>query len=95
MMTRVDKDVVGGQPGYFGQFGGRFVPETLMAALEQLTREFEAAQKDEAFGTEFDRCLREIGGRPSELYFCKRLTEQLGGAKIYLKRDFMNHTGSN
>jgi len=95
MMTRVDKDVVGGQPGYFGQFGGRFVPETLMAALEQLTREFEAAQKDEAFGTEFDRCLREIGGRPSELYFCKRLTEQLGGAKIYLKREDMNHTGAH
>ena len=95
MMTRVDKDVGDGRPGYFGQFGGRFVPETLMAALEQLTCEFEAAQKDEGFQAEFARCLREIGGRPSELYFCKRLTEQLGGAKIYLKREDMNHTGAH
>ena len=94
-MTDVDKDVGGGRPGYFGQFGGRFVPETLMTALEQLTREFEAAQNDQAFQQEFDRCLREIAGRPSELYFCKRLTEQLGGAKIYLKREDMNHTGAH
>jgi len=94
-MTDVDKEVGGGRPGYFGQFGGRFVPETLIAALQQLTREFEAAQNDEAFQQEFDRCLREIAGRPSELYFCKRLTEQLGGAKIYLKREDMNHTGAH
>jgi len=81
--------------GYFGGFGGRFVPETLISALEQLAREFEAARVDEAFQAEFERCLREIGGRPSELYFCKRLTEQLGGAKVYLKREDMNHTGAH
>ena len=81
--------------GYFGAFGGRFVPETLIEALGQLTAEFAAAMADEAFGAEFDRCLREIAGRPSELYFCRRLTEKLGGAKIYLKREDMNHTGAH
>ena len=81
--------------GYFGPFGGQFVPETLMAALEQLAREFAAASTDEVFQAEFDRCLREIAGRPSELYFCRRLTAQLGGAKVYLKREDMNHTGAH
>ena len=66
-----------------------------MAALDQLDGEFTAAMADPAFLAEFDRCLREIAGRPSELYFCKRLTEQLGGAKIYLKREDMNHTGAH
>ncbi len=81
--------------GYFGPFGGRFVPETLMSALNQLAGEYEAAIADEGFRAEFNRCLREIGGRPSELYFCHRLTEKLGGAKIYLKREDMNHTGAH
>ena len=85
----------GEREGYFGGFGGRFVPETLISALEQLAREFEAARVDESFIAEFERCLREIAGRPSELYFCKRLTEQLGGAKVYLKREDMNHTGAH
>ncbi len=81
--------------GYFGDFGGRFVPETLISALDQLSREFEAAWADEGFHAEFDRCLREIAGRPSEMYFAKRLTEHLGGAKVYLKREDMNHTGAH
>ncbi len=81
--------------GYFGDFGGRFVPETLISALDQLSREFEAAWADEGFHTEFDRCLREIAGRPSEMYFAKRLTEHLNGAKVYLKREDMNHTGAH
>ena len=81
--------------GYFGEFGGQFVPETLMAGLEQLAREFDRAMADEAFLAELDRCLREIGGRPSELYFARRLTEVAGGAKIYLKREDMNHTGAH
>jgi tryptophan synthase beta chain len=80
---------------FFGAFGGQYVPETLMFALEQLTREFETAWADESFHAEFDRCLREIAGRPSELYFAKRLTEQVGGAKMYLKREDMNHTGAH
>ncbi|MFB3893141.1 MAG: tryptophan synthase subunit beta [Phycisphaerae bacterium] len=81
--------------GYFGPFGGRFVPETLIAALDQLEEAFESAMKDKAFKAELDRCYREIAGRPSELYFCQRLTEQLGGARVYLKREDMNHTGSH
>ena len=84
-----------GRRGYFGPFGGRFVPETLMAALDQLDHEFHAAMADEAFTAELSRCYREIAGRPSELYFYRRLSEQLGGARIFLKREDMNHTGSH
>ena len=85
----------GPRAGYFGPYGGQFVPETLMAALRQLAEAFEAAMADEAFGTELDRHLHNIAGRPSELYFCRRLTESLGGAKVYLKREDMNHTGAH
>ncbi len=81
--------------GYFGPYGGQFVPETLMSALAQLDGEYRAAMADESFLTEFDRCLREIAGRPSEMYFARRLTESLNGAKIYLKREDMNHTGAH
>jgi tryptophan synthase beta chain len=81
--------------GYFGPYGGRFVPETLMSALAGLEAEYRSAMADEGFRAEFDRCLREIAGRPSELYFARRLTERTGGAKIYLKREDMNHTGAH
>ncbi len=81
--------------GYFGPYGGRFVPETLMSALAQLEREYRSAMGDKAFLAEFDRCLREIAGRPSEMYFARRLTDHCGGAKIYLKREDMNHTGAH
>ena len=84
-----------GRTGYFGPFGGQFVPETLMTALRQLDREFQAARADADFQAELDRCWREIAGRPSELYFCRRLTDQCGGARIYLKREDMNHTGAH
>jgi len=84
-----------GQDGYFGPYGGQFVPETLMAALAELDRAYRSAMADEAFVAEFDRCLRQIAGRPSELYFARRLTEHAGGAKIYLKREDMNHTGAH
>ncbi len=60
--------------GYFGPYGGQFVPETLRAALDQLTQEYTAARNDPAFNKEFERCLREIAGRPSMLYFAQRLT---------------------
>jgi len=83
------------RPGYFGPYGGQFVPETLMAALAQLEREFDAAMKDRKFQAELDRCHRQIAGRPSELYFAKRFTGQLGGGKVYLKREDMNHTGAH
>jgi tryptophan synthase beta chain len=81
--------------GYFGPYGGQFVPETLMAALKQLEEHYAAALADKGFRSDFDRALREIAGRPSELYFAKRLTDALGGAKIYLKREDMNHTGAH
>jgi len=94
-MTIKSKATQSAREGYFGPFGGQFIPETLMAALGQLAREFAAAMADEGFKADLDRCLREIAGRPSELYFARRLTEQLGGAKIYLKREDMNHTGAH
>ncbi|HUT58221.1 MAG TPA: tryptophan synthase subunit beta [Phycisphaerae bacterium] len=81
--------------GYFGPYGGQFVPETLMPALAQLDREYRAAMADKGFRADFERALREIAGRPSELYFARRLSESLGGAKVYLKREDMNHTGAH
>jgi len=82
-------------PGRFGVYGGRYVPETLMAALLELDAAYEAAQKDEAFHTELDGLLKDYVGRPTPLYFAKRLTETLGGAKIYLKREDLLHTGAH
>ena len=83
------------RPGYFGPYGGQFVPETLMGALKQLEQEYLAAMADKVFLAELDRCHRDIAGRPSELYFARRFTEKLGGAKVYLKREDMNHTGAH
>src|SRR5271163_2963392 len=82
-------------PGRFGAYGGRYVPETLMAALEELEAAYAAAQLDPAFHLELDSLLKDFAGRPTPLYFASRLTEELGGAKIYLKREDLNHTGSH
>src|SRR5688572_23242144 len=73
--------------GYFGEFGGQFVPETLMVALRELEAEYEAAKSDDAFKAELSGLLRDFAGRPTPLYFAERLTEHFGGAKIYLKRE--------
>jgi tryptophan synthase beta chain len=81
--------------GRFGPYGGRFVPETLMFALDQLDRAYREAQADPAFMAEFDRRLQEYVGRPSRLYFAERLTAEAGGARIYLKREDLNHTGAH
>jgi tryptophan synthase beta chain len=81
--------------GRFGEFGGRYVPETLMRALEELTDEYARAQADPAFQRELDNLLRHYVGRPNPLYFAKRLTEYAGGARIYLKREDLNHTGAH
>src|SRR5581483_2743545 len=81
--------------GHFGTYGGVFVPETLIHALTQLEAEYSRAQSDPQFQKDFDYYLREFVGRPSRLYFAKRLTERLGGAKIYLKREDLNHTGAH
>jgi tryptophan synthase beta chain len=82
-------------PGRFGAYGGRYVPETLMAALEQLEREYERARKDKKFRAEFERLLKEYAGRPTALFHARRLTQKLGGAKIYLKREDLLHTGAH
>jgi tryptophan synthase beta chain len=81
--------------GMFGTFGGRFVAETLMPNILALEKAYEEAKADPAFRTEMDGHLTHYVGRPSPLYFAERLTEELGGAKIYLKREELNHTGSH
>jgi tryptophan synthase beta chain len=83
------------QSGQFGEFGRRYVPETLMPALEQLTREYQKARTDPAFQAELDGLLKSFVGRPSPLYFAERLTCQCGGARIYIKREDLNHTGAH
>jgi tryptophan synthase beta chain len=81
--------------GRFGAYGGRYVPETLMAALEELEHAYNEAKEDAAFQAELEDLLRNYCGRPTPLYFAKRLTEQCGGAKIYLKREDLLHTGAH
>ena len=81
--------------GRFGVYGGRYVPETLMAALTELEREYDLAKADAAFQAELADLLHNYAGRPTALYHCKRLSEQLGGAKIYLKREDLLHTGAH
>jgi tryptophan synthase beta chain len=83
------------RPGRFGVYGGRYVPETLMAALLELEHDYESAKADPAFQTELAGLLKDFAGRPTPLYFAKRLTEELGGAKIYLKREDLLHTGAH
>jgi len=82
-------------PGRFGPYGGRYVPETLMAALEELEREYEKAKREVRFQAELDDLLGNYAGRPTALSFARRLTEKLGGAKIYLKREDLLHTGAH
>jgi len=81
--------------GHFGKFGGMFVPETLMSPLEELTKAYDEARKDPAFQEELDYLLGDYCGRPTPLYFAERWTEKLGGAKIYLKREDLLHTGAH
>src|SRR5438309_3089448 len=81
--------------GRFGAYGGRYVPETLMSALEELEREYEKAKRDRKFRRRLDELLRTFAGRPTPLYFARRLTEKLGGARIYLKREDLLHTGAH
>jgi tryptophan synthase beta chain len=81
--------------GRFGAYGGRYVPETLMAALEELEREYEKAKGDRKFQQRLDQLLKTYAGRPTPLFYARRLTEKLGGAKIYLKREDLLHTGAH
>src|SRR3546814_17300103 len=81
--------------GHFGQFGGRYVAETLMPLILDLEREYRAAEQDPEFEEEFQYLLRQSVGRPNPLYFAERMPTALGGAKVYLKREALNHTGAN
>src|SRR5213595_353206 len=81
--------------GRFGAYGGRYVPETLMAALDELEREYERAKGDRKFQARLEELLRTYAGRPTPLFFAQRLTKKLGGAKIYLKREDLLHTGAH
>jgi tryptophan synthase beta chain len=81
--------------GRFGAFGGRYVPETLIRALDDLTQQYDEACRDESFQAELEELLRHYVGRPSPLYHAERLTKKCGGAQIYLKREDLNHTGAH
>lgn len=81
--------------GYWGEYGGRFVPETLVAPLDELTEAYLSARDDREFQDELQQLLKDFSGRPTALFHAKRLSENLGGAKIYLKREDLNHTGAH
>jgi tryptophan synthase beta chain len=81
--------------GYFGDYGGKFVPETLMPVLDELTKAYKEARADKAFWAEFEALSRDYSGRPTPLYLAERLTENCGGARIFLKREDLAHTGAH
>src|SRR4051794_23499802 len=94
-MSAIATETLPDAQGHFGQYGGRYVPETLMYPLQQLEEEYFRAQHDPEFQKELNYYLRQFVGRPSPLYFAERLTRDLGGAKIYLKREDLLHTGAH
>ncbi len=92
---KIDYSTMPDEHGHFGIYGGRFVSETLMQALDQLRDEYARYKNDDAFQAEFDADLAYYVGRPSPLYFAERLTREVGGAQIFLKREDLNHTGAH
>jgi len=94
-MSSIATNAVPDATGHFGPYGGRYVPETLMHPLQELEQEYFRAQQDPEFQHELDYYLREFCGRPTPLYFAERLTRELGGAQIYLKREDLLHTGAH
>jgi tryptophan synthase beta chain len=90
-----EKRIIARTPGRFGPYGGRYVPETLVVALEELEREYSKEKHDASFQAELDSLLHNYAGRPTSISFARRLTEKLGGAKIYLKREDLLHTGAH
>lgn len=94
-MTRLHLDQLPDAEGHFGPYGGKFVPETLMHPLEELEQAYVEAKSDPVFQAELNHLLREYSGRPTPLFFAQRFTGHLGGAKIYLKREDLNHTGAH
>src|SRR5436190_23950869 len=95
MTSAIEKADTPDAQGHFGTYGGRFVPETLMHPLQELEAQYFQAQQDPAFQRELDYYLREFCGRPTPLYYAERLTRQLGGPRIYLKREDLLHTGAH
>ena len=93
--STLDRFSLPDEHGYFGPYGGAYVPETLAHPLHELTKAYEEARRDPAFQEELARHLKTFAGRPTELYFAERLTSELGGAKIYLKREDLLHTGAH
>jgi tryptophan synthase beta chain len=93
--TLVRKTILPDKQGYFGEFGGRFVPETLVPALDELTTAYESCKTDKGFWVEFDFLCREYAGRPTPLYLAENLTQRCGGAQIHLKREDLAHTGAH
>ena len=81
--------------GFFGAYGGQFVPEDLKARLDELTDAFERYRDDPQFMEELDACFKHYTGRPNPVFYCANLSERLGGAKIYLKREDLNHLGAH
>ena len=81
--------------GFYGRFGGRFVPETLMTAVLELEEAYRESQADPSFQAELDQLLKQYVGRETPLYYAKNLTKYVGGAKIFLKREDLNHTGAH
>lgn len=94
-MNKTRQSNAGVQEGYFGQFGGAFVPETLKRELDRVYAEYLKLKKDKSFRAELSLLQRTYQGRPTPLYYCKKLSEQTGGADIYLKRENLNHTGAH
>jgi len=94
-VSKIDRFSLPDASGHFGVYGGIYVPETLMTALQELDQAYEAAKIDPKFQAELKRHLKEFAGRPTELYFAERLTNHVGGAKIYFKREDLLHTGAH
>lgn len=95
MTGKINNITLPNEQGRFGHFGGRFVPETLMFALEQLEQAFDEVTQDDDFTNELGQLWQQYSGRPTSLYYAKRLSEKYGGARIYLKREDLNHTGAH
>src|SRR5450755_3719777 len=94
-MSAIASSTIPDAHGHFGLYGGRYVPETLMHPLQELEEEYFRSQQDPEFQRELNYYLKEFCGRPTPLYFAERLTKELGGAKIYLKREDLLHTGAH
>ena len=93
--TAIDYSAMPDERGHFGPYGGKFASETLMDALDELAKEYKRVKQDKDFQARYDKDLAHYVGRPSPLYHAERLSREVGGAQIYLKREDLNHTGAH